>query len=124
MVHRNFTVGAGIALGMATSMLLRRLSPISLRDKTVFVTGGSRGLGLLLAQEFASRGAKIAISARDRSELERAETQLRTITDQVLTLEADMTMREEVEIAVQKIEQRFGSLGSRKQRRNHQRWSS
>jgi NAD(P)-dependent dehydrogenase (short-subunit alcohol dehydrogenase family) len=110
MAHRNLTVSAGIALGMAASMLLERRKPISLRDKTVFVTGGSRGLGLLLAQEFAHRGAKIAISARDRSELDRAETQLRTITDQVLTLEADMTMREEVELAVHKIEHHFGSL--------------
>ena len=110
MVHRNLTVSAGIVLGMAASMLLRRRKPISLRGKTVFVTGGSRGLGLLLAQEFAQRGAKIAISARDRSELDRAETQLLTITDQVLTLEADMTMREEVELAVHKIEQHFGSL--------------
>ena len=110
MVHRNFTVGAGIALGMAASMLLGRRKPISLRNKTVFVTGGSRGLGLLMAREFASRGAKIAISARDRGELERAETQLRNITNQILTLEADMTIREEVERAVQKIEQHFGSL--------------
>ena len=110
MVHRNLTVSAGIVLGMAASMLLRRRKPISLRGKTVFVTGGSRGLGLLLAQEFAQRGAKIAISARDRSELDRAETQLLAITDQVLTLEADMTMREEVELAVHKIEQHFGSL--------------
>lgn len=67
-------------------------------------------MGLLLAQEFASRGAKIAISARDWGELERAETQLRAITDQVLTLEVDMTMREEVELAVQKVEQHFGQL--------------
>jgi NAD(P)-dependent dehydrogenase (short-subunit alcohol dehydrogenase family) len=109
MVHRNITVSAGIVLGMAASMLVRRRKPISLRDKTVFVTGGSRGLGLLLAQEFASRGAKIAISARHRKELDRAETQLRTITDRVLTLEVDMTMREEVELAVHKIEQHFGS---------------
>lgn len=110
MVHRNFTVSAGIALGMATAMLLGRRKPILLRNKTVFVTGGSRGLGLLLAEEFASRGANVAISARDRNELERAETQLRTITDKVLILEADMTMREEVEMIVQKIEQHFGSL--------------
>jgi short-subunit dehydrogenase len=89
--HRNFTAAAGIALGMVASMLVQRRRTMSLRDKTVFVTGGSRGLGLLLAQEFASGGARIAISARDRRELERAETQLRMITDQVLTLEADMT---------------------------------
>ncbi len=95
---------------MAASMLLGRRKMISLRDKTVFVTGGSRGLGLLLAQEFAQRGANIAISARDRRELDRAETQLRMITDQVLTLDADMTMREEVELAVHKIEHHFGCL--------------
>jgi NAD(P)-dependent dehydrogenase (short-subunit alcohol dehydrogenase family) len=110
MGYRTFTVSAGIALGMAASMLLSRRRPNSLRDKTVFVTGGSRGLGLLLAQEFARRGAKIAISARDRSELDRADGQLRPITDHVLTLEADMTMREEVEMAVHKIDQHFGSL--------------
>jgi len=83
---------------------------MSLRGKTVFITGGSRGLGLLLAQEFARRGAKIAISARDRGELDRAEAQLRTITDQVLTLAADMTIREEVETVVGKIESHFNSL--------------
>lgn len=110
MAHRNFTVGAGIALGMAASMLFPGRRRISLRNKTVFVTGGSRGLGLLLAQEFARRGAKVAISARDKNELERAETLLRALTDQVLTLEADVTVREEVEGAVQQIDQRFGSL--------------
>src|SRR4051812_36808463 len=110
MAHRNFTVGAGIALGMAASMLFRPRKPISLQGKTVFVSGGSRGLGLLLAREYASRGAKVAISARDSSELQRAETHLRTITDQVLTLEADMTMREEVVLSVQTIEQHFGPL--------------
>ena len=91
MANRNLTVGAGIALGLAASMVLGRRKQISLAGKTVFVTGGSRGLGLLLALEFATRGAKVAISARDRSELDRAETQLRTVTDQVLALETDMT---------------------------------
>jgi NAD(P)-dependent dehydrogenase (short-subunit alcohol dehydrogenase family) len=110
MARRSFIIGAGIGLGMAASLLVKRRRIISLRDKTVFVTGGSRGLGLLLAQEFAKRGAKIAISARDRSELERAEIQLREITDRVLTLEVDMTMREEVETAIQNIQQHFGSL--------------
>jgi NAD(P)-dependent dehydrogenase (short-subunit alcohol dehydrogenase family) len=110
MVRRNFTIRAGIALGVGASMLFSRRREISIRDKAVFITGGSRGLGLLLAQEFASRGAKVAISARDRSELDRAEAQLRAITDHVLALEADVTMREEVETAVHKIEQHFGSL--------------
>jgi NAD(P)-dependent dehydrogenase (short-subunit alcohol dehydrogenase family) len=110
MTHRNFSISAGVALGIATAMALGRRRSISLQNKTVFITGGSRGLGLLMALEFARRGAKIAISARDRSELERADAQLRMITDQVLLLEADVTMREEVKTAVEKIEQHFGSL--------------
>ena len=57
MAHRNFTVSAGIALGMVAGMFLKRRRSISVQNKTVFVTGGSRGLGLLLAQEFA-RGGK------------------------------------------------------------------
>jgi NAD(P)-dependent dehydrogenase (short-subunit alcohol dehydrogenase family) len=38
--------------------LFGRRPQISLRNKIVFVTGGSRGLGLLLAQEFARRGGE------------------------------------------------------------------
>jgi short-subunit dehydrogenase len=91
-------------------MLLRRRVRIDMQGKTVFVTGGSRGLGLLLAREFASRGAKVAISARAADELARAAMQLREITDEILTIEADMTMREEAEAAVEKINQRFGPV--------------
>ena len=91
-------------------MLLKRRTRISLRQKTVFITGGSRGLGFVLAQEFASRGSRVAISARDSAELERAEAQLKQITHQVLCINADMTMREEVELAVQRIEAHFGPI--------------
>jgi NAD(P)-dependent dehydrogenase (short-subunit alcohol dehydrogenase family) len=101
---------AGVAIGMAAAMVLRRRRTISLRSKTVFITGGSRGLGFVLAREFAARGARVAVSARDSNDLQRAEAQLKQITDQILCLEADMTMREEVELAVQKIEAQFGPI--------------
>src|SRR5689334_5023176 len=107
---RNRKTALYIAAGMAAAMLLRRKRKISLQHKTVFITGGSRGLGFLLAQEFASRGSRVAISARDSAELERAEAQLKQITDQVLCISADMTMREEVELAVQRIEAHFGPI--------------
>src|SRR5437773_4657083 len=41
------------------------------RDKSVLITGGSRGLGLVLAREFAKRGARVAVCARSAAELER-----------------------------------------------------
>lgn len=110
MIVRNLTIGAAVAAGIAASMLRRWSSPISFRNKTAFVTGGSRGLGLLLAREFVSRGAKVAIAARDTEELARAEQRLRSDGGDVLTIEADMTMREEAEGAVRKIEQTLGPV--------------
>jgi len=110
MLGRNLTIGAGIAAGMAATMLLRRRAPISFRGKTAFVTGGSRGLGLLIARELLARGAKVAISARDADELARAAQQLSASGSDVLTLEADMTLRDEAENAVKQIEQHFGPV--------------
>ncbi|HZQ94650.1 MAG TPA: SDR family NAD(P)-dependent oxidoreductase, partial [Candidatus Sulfotelmatobacter sp.] len=110
MLGRNLTIAAGIAAGIAASTLLRRRTPISFRGKIAFVTGGSRGLGLLLARELAARGARVAIAARDSEELDRAESLLRADGADVLAIAADMTMREEAESAVQKIEQHFGPV--------------
>jgi hypothetical protein len=41
-------------------------------DKTVLITGGSRGLGLVMARQFAAERARLAICARDADELDRA----------------------------------------------------
>lgn len=110
MRSRNLTIAAGVAAGLAATTLLRRRSRFDLAGKSVFVTGGSRGLGLLLAKEFASRGARVAISARDGAELDRAAGQLHEIADQVVTIECDMTMKEEAEAAIAKITHRFGGV--------------
>ena len=110
MRTRNLSIAAGVAAGIAATMLRRYRSPMSFRNQTAFVTGGSRGLGLLLARELASRGANVAISARDGDELRRAEEQIRSDGGRVLSIEADMTIREEVESAVRKIEDEFGEV--------------
>ncbi|MBD2465664.1 SDR family NAD(P)-dependent oxidoreductase [Oscillatoria sp. FACHB-1407] len=47
-----------------------------LRRKTVLITGGSRGLGLVMARQLVDAGARVAICARDEAELERARTDL------------------------------------------------
>ncbi|MGW7516125.1 SDR family NAD(P)-dependent oxidoreductase [Streptomyces sp. NPDC054796] len=49
----------------------------TLRGSSVLVTGGSRGLGLLLARQCAERGCDVTIAARDEEELERAVALLR-----------------------------------------------
>ncbi|HEY4562263.1 MAG TPA: SDR family NAD(P)-dependent oxidoreductase, partial [Thermoanaerobaculia bacterium] len=62
---------AGAAL-TATARALRRRPPIQLRDRVAVITGGSRGLGLLMARELAAAGARLAILARDPAELDLA----------------------------------------------------
>jgi NAD(P)-dependent dehydrogenase (short-subunit alcohol dehydrogenase family) len=55
-----------------------------LGDKTVLITGGSRGLGLVLAREFLRERASVVICARDEQELERAQLDLRRRGAEVL----------------------------------------
>lgn len=109
MKRRHFNVAIGMALGLLGRMMVQR-PPFSLRRKTVFVTGGSRGLGFLLAREFASRGACVAISARDPVELAQAEERIRGVSDRILPIEADMTMRDEAESAVKAVSGEFGPI--------------
>jgi NAD(P)-dependent dehydrogenase (short-subunit alcohol dehydrogenase family) len=61
----------GAAGGLATSMFERAFAP-SLRDHVVVVTGGSRGLGLLIAEELAALDCRLVLCARDERELEQA----------------------------------------------------
>lgn len=55
---------AGALLGARA--IVRKRNEYDFRDKTALVTGGSRGLGLLLARELAREGSRVAICARDR----------------------------------------------------------
>lgn len=48
------------------------------RDKTVLVTGGSRGIGAMIAEGFVAHGAKVYIAARKAEELEEAKAALST----------------------------------------------
>src|SRR4051794_18594858 len=70
---------------------LRRDSGYRLRRKVVLITGGSRGLGLALAREMATRGARIAICGRDPDSLERARASLARAGAEVVAVPADVT---------------------------------
>ena len=75
---RQALLAGAVGLGalVAARAALRRWRAYDLRGKSVLITGGSRGLGLVLAREFAAGGARVAICARDRGELERAQMDL------------------------------------------------
>lgn len=81
-----------------------------LRDKVVLITGGSRGLGLLLAREFAAAGARLVICSRDDEELERARQELESRGAAVLAVACDITDRAQVARLVEATREAYGRL--------------
>jgi NAD(P)-dependent dehydrogenase (short-subunit alcohol dehydrogenase family) len=101
------TVVAALALARAAARKRRR---IDLRGRVAVVTGGSRGLGLVLARELVREGARVAICARDQAELDRARTQLERSGAAVLPLTCDITSRDQVDAMLARVRERLGPV--------------
>lgn len=101
---------AGAGALLAARALFRRLSEYNLRGKVVLITGGSRGLGLVLAREFASQGARVALCARDRGELERARADLAARGAEAYVFPCDVTDRAQVREMVEVVTRHFGRI--------------
>jgi NAD(P)-dependent dehydrogenase (short-subunit alcohol dehydrogenase family) len=101
---------AGAGALLAGRAAWRRWHEYDLRGKTVLITGGSRGLGLVLAREFAREGARVAICARDSRELERARADLSGRGAQVLAVPCDVTDKAQVSELTQIVRDRFGRI--------------
>jgi len=99
MVRRDAALTAG---GMLVGTLLaakaiRSRRAIRFEGRVVMITGGSRGLGLLLARELGRLGARVVLVARDEPELERAQQDLRTHEIDATILTGDVTHREQAQ---------------------------
>ncbi|WP_166267159.1 SDR family oxidoreductase [Marinobacter caseinilyticus] len=79
-----------------------------LTGKVAFITGGSRGLGLQMAEALGELGAKIAISARKQHELDDAKAHLERMGIDVLTVAADLSDLEGIPAVVEQV---VGGLG-------------
>jgi short-subunit dehydrogenase len=101
-------VGVGAAL--AIRALVRRNRHYDLRGKVALITGASRGLGLVLAREFASRGCRVAICARDSAELERGCIDLKSRGAEVLAVTCDVVDPSQVEALARTVRERFGRI--------------
>jgi short-subunit dehydrogenase len=76
----------------------------------VVITGGSRGLGFAIAQEFAVRGAKIVICGRDQEILHEAEQRLLAMRVDVLAVTCDIARQYEAENLIRLATERFGRV--------------
>ncbi len=103
-------VGAGLGVGLLGWSWWRRRMAEDLAEKVVLITGSSRGLGFVMAQEFARKGARLVICARDEHELEWAREELTRLGARVLAVTCDVSNSEDVNRMVRMALERFGSI--------------
>ncbi len=102
---------AGAVVGSAVVLKsLRRRRAIDLRDRVALVTGGSRGLGLLIARELGRLGARVVIAAREEGELSRAREDLESRGVTVATIVADIASSADATRAVDEAAEKYGRL--------------
>jgi NAD(P)-dependent dehydrogenase (short-subunit alcohol dehydrogenase family) len=100
----------GALLGAWLAIRVIRTSRYSVRDKVAVITGGSRGLGLVLARHICAQGGSVALIARDPDELARAKADLAPRGSAVLTIECDLLDARQIQSAVRQIIDRFGKI--------------
>ena len=110
LTRKALMIAGTVGAGMIARKLTRQPQQSDLRGQVVFITGGSRGLGLLMAREFAREGCRIAICARDVQELEGATRDIEQIVPSVLALPCDVADQSQVSLTLEKIIRHFGQI--------------
>jgi NAD(P)-dependent dehydrogenase (short-subunit alcohol dehydrogenase family) len=98
------------AVAWAGYRSLQRAREQDVSGRVALVTGGSRGLGLLIARELLHRGCHVAICARDVHELEEAERRLEAEGGSVEAIPCDISDREQVRLMVESIQEELGPI--------------
>ncbi|MBD3279637.1 MAG: SDR family NAD(P)-dependent oxidoreductase [Candidatus Pacebacteria bacterium] len=83
---------------------------MTLQDQVVLITGASKGLGAALARKLASQGAQIALLARGEQDLQQVKTQIKDQEGRAEYFVADVTDYQQVETAVQQVNEHFGQI--------------
>ena len=83
---------------------------MNLKGRIALVTGASRGIGACTGEFFASRGARVAVSARTVSDLENLVDRIAGNGGEALAIPCDVTDQTQVEKMVQTVVQKWGRL--------------
>ena len=105
------TRAAQLCVGVAAAKFIaRRRRAIDFAGRTVVISGGSRGLGLEMARQFAADGARLVLLARDPSELGTAALELTSHGSTVLPIMCDVRDRQAISSAVAQIRVWSGTI--------------
>ena len=98
-------------MGMIANKVQKKAFGITyLPNKVVLITGGSKGLGLVLAEQLIKEECFVAICARDEEELSRAKEHLRETGADIYTHVCDVSDRKQVEVLIDSVIHHFGKL--------------
>jgi NAD(P)-dependent dehydrogenase (short-subunit alcohol dehydrogenase family) len=101
----------GMALGVGAALVAGRLARarygIDFNGRVVVITGGSRGLGLVMARMLVEEGARVVLLARDMGELARAGDDLESRGGEVMTIRCDVRRRADVRAAIDQVAERW-----------------
>lgn len=83
---------------------------MELKSAVAVVTGAGRGIGRAIAQEYASRGAKVALISRTASQLDVVAKEIAQTGGTALALPTDVTNKDAVQRMADRVEQELGPI--------------
>jgi len=83
-----------------------------LENKSVIITGGSRGIGFATAEAFLREGAKVAVAASKQDNADKAVAKLKEQfpNSQIIGIAPDLSSLESVRVAFNNVAEAFGTL--------------
>jgi 3-oxoacyl-[acyl-carrier protein] reductase len=86
------------------------ISKDALKDKVAIVTGSSRGIGRSIALMLASYGAKVVLAARDLSNLQTLQAEIKNLGTEAMCIPTDMSQESDIQNLVSQTIESFGRL--------------
>jgi NAD(P)-dependent dehydrogenase (short-subunit alcohol dehydrogenase family) len=107
---KTLLLGGALGAVLLGRKLLKGRREADLSGQVALVTGGTRGLGYLVAREFGREGCRLAICARDPEELRQAQQDLAGQGFDVLALQCDVSQPQEVQEMIDIATGHFGKI--------------
>jgi 3-oxoacyl-[acyl-carrier protein] reductase len=82
----------------------------NLENKTILITGGSKGIGYGIAEVLLRQNARVAITSRTKASADEAAKSLNNMGGEIMSIEADVRDGASQKAAVEKVIQRWGTL--------------